>query len=112
MKDHVFDFIILLRHSVEPVVGSLLRGAVVSNCPSHLRCISVAFLWFHFADPGVTPSCGIVAGVMAHAPSVTSPATAERVRFTHLIAPSVPVLLWAIVTKMSCLMAVVTGDFP
>src|SRR5258707_15884954 len=101
MKHHVFDFVAFLRHSIEPVVGALLRGAVVGNSPSHLRRISVAFLRFHFADPGVTSSAGIVAGVIAHSASVTSPSASERVRFPRVVPfLVVPGLLWAITTKM------------
>src|SRR5258708_9007258 len=112
MKHHVFDFVAFLRHSIEPVVGALLRGAVVGNSPSPLRRISVAFLLFHFTDPGVTSSSGIVAGVIAHSASVTSPTALEQVRLSRVVALLVPGLLWAIATKMSHLSAVVTGDFP
>src|SRR5258707_10936712 len=112
MKHHVFDFIAFLRHSIKPVVGALLRGAVVGNSPSHLRRISVAFLRFHFTDPGITSSAGIVVGVIAHSASITSPPASERVRFPWVVAFLIPGLLWAIATKMSHFSAVVTGDFP
>src|SRR5260370_12829328 len=112
MKHHVFDFVALLRHSIEPVVGALLRGAVVGNSPSHLRRISVAFLLFHFTDPGVTSSAGIVAGVIAHSTSVTSPSTSERVHFPRVIPFLVPGLLWTITTKMPHFSTVITGYFP
>src|SRR5260370_14811163 len=100
MKHHVFDFVAFLRHSIEPVVSSLLRGAVVGNCLSHLRRISVVFLLFHFTDPGVTSSAGIVAGVIAHSVSVTSPSAVEWVRLSWVVPLLVPGLLWAITTKM------------
>src|SRR5260370_18916934 len=112
MKHHVFDFVAFLRHSIEPVVGALLRGAVVGNSPSHLRRISVAFLRFHFTDPGVTSSAGIVAGVIAHSASVTLLSASERVRFPRVVPFLVPGLLWAITTKMSHFSTVVTGYFP
>src|SRR5258708_741723 len=112
MKHHVFDFVAFLRHSIEPVVGALLRGAVVGNSPSHLRRISVAFLLFHFTDPGVTSSAGIVAGVIAHSASVTSPPTSKRVRFPRVVPFLVPGLLWAITTKMSHFSTIITGYFP
>src|SRR5260370_37035560 len=112
MKHHVFDFVAFLRHSIEPVVGALLRGAVVGNSPSHLRRISVAFLLFHFTDLGVTSSAGIVAGVIAYSASVTSPATSERVRFPRVVPFLVPGLLWAITTKMPHFLTIVTGYFP
>src|SRR5260370_36468453 len=112
MKHHVFDFVAFLRHSIEPVVGALLRGAVVGNSPSHLRRISVAFLRFHFTDPGVTSSAGIVAGVIAHSASVTLPSTSERVCFLRVVPFLVPGLLWAITTKMPHFSTVVTGYFP
>src|SRR5258707_11614152 len=112
MKHHVFDFVAFLRHSIEPVVGALLRGAVVGNSPSHLRCISVAFLLFHFTDPGITSSAGIVAGVIAHSASITSPSTSERVHFLRVVPFLVPGLLWAITTKMSHFSTVITGYFP
>src|SRR5258708_25330700 len=112
MKHHVFDIVAFLRHSIEPVVGMLLRGAVVGNCPSHLRRISVAFLLFHFTDPGVTSSAGIVAGVIAHSASVTSPSASERVRFPWVVPFLVPGLLWAITTKMPYFSTVITGYFP
>src|SRR5260370_22581505 len=112
MKPHVFDFVAFLRHSIEPVVGALLRGAVVGNSPSHLRRISVAFLLFHFTDPGVTSSAGIVAGVIAHSASVASPPATERVRFPRMVSFLVPGLLWAITTKMPHFSTVVTGYFP
>src|SRR5258708_7110787 len=101
MKHQVFDIVILLHHSIEPVVSTLLRGAVVGNCRSHLRRISVAFLRFHFTDLGVTSSAGIVAGVIAHSASVTSPSALERIRFPRVVTLLVPGLLWAITTKMS-----------
>src|SRR5258708_3710202 len=112
MKHHVFDFVAFLHHSIEPVVGALLRGAVVGNNPSHLRRISVAFLLFHFTDPGITSSAGIVAGVIAHSASVTSPSTSERVRFPRVVPFLVPGLLWTITTKMSHFSTVITGYFP
>src|SRR5258708_309483 len=112
MKHHVFDFVAFLRHSIEPVVGVLLRGEVVSNIPSHLRRISVAFLLFHFTDPGVTSSAGIVAGVIAHSASVTSPSASKRVRFPRVVPFLVPGLLWTITTKMPHFSAIVTGYFP
>src|SRR5260370_13493426 len=112
MKHHVFDFVAFLRHSIEPVVGALLRGAVVGNSPSLLRRISVTFLWFHFTDPGVTSSAGIVAGVIAHSASVTSPTASERVRFLRVVPFLVPGLLWAITTKMSNFSTIITGYFP
>src|SRR5258707_5218076 len=112
MKHHVFDFIAFLRHSIKPVVGALLRGAVVGNSPSHLRRINVAFLLFHFTDPGVTSSAGIGAGVIAHSVSVTSPPTSERVRFPRVVSFLVPGLLWAITTKMPYFSTIVTGYFP
>src|SRR5258708_13200504 len=101
MKHHVFDFVAFLRHSIEPVVGALLRGAVVGNSPSHLRRISVAFLLFHFTDPGVTSSSGIVAGVIAHSASVTSPSAFKRIRFPRVVPFLFPGLLLSITTKMS-----------
>src|SRR5258708_58084 len=100
MKHHVFDFVAFLHHSIEPVVGTLLRGVVVGNSPSHLRRISVTFLLFHFTDPGVTSSAGIVAGVIAHSASITLPATSERVCLPQVVTLLVPGLLWAITTKM------------
>src|SRR5258708_7003562 len=112
MKHHVFDFVAFLRHSIEPVVGALLRGAVVGNSPSHLRHISVAFLLFHFTDPDVTSSAGIVAGVIAHSASVTSPSASKRVHFPRVVPFLVPGLLWTITTKMSHFSAIVTGYFP
>src|SRR5258708_5869311 len=112
MKHHVFDFVAFLRHSIEPVVGALLRGAVVGNSPSHLRRISIAFLLFHFTDPGVTSSAGIVVGVIAHSASVTSPPASERVCFPRVVPFLVPGLLWAITTKMSHFSTVITGYFP
>src|SRR5258708_1403574 len=112
MKHHVFDFVAFLRHSIKPVVGALLRGAVVGNSPSHLRRISVAFLRFHFTDPGVTSSAGIVAGVIAHSASVTSPSALERVHFPRVVPFLVPGLLWTITTKMSYFSTIVTGYFP
>src|SRR5258708_40231030 len=112
MKDQVFDIVILLHHSIEPVIGALLRGVVVGNCPSHLRCISVAFLRFHFTDPGITSSAWIVAGVIAHSASVTSPSASERVRFPWVVAFLVPGLLWAITTKMPHFSTIITGYFP
>src|SRR5258707_13202106 len=112
MKRHVFDFVAFLRHSIEPVVGVLLRGVVVSNSPSHLSRISVAFLLFHLTDPGVTSSFGIVAGVIAHSASVTSPSASERVRFPRVVPFLVPGLLWAITTKMSHFSTIITGYFP
>ena len=112
MKHHVFDFVAFLRHSIEPVVGVLLRGVVVSNSPSHLRRISVAFLLFHFTDPGVTSSAGIVVGVIAHSTSVTSPSASERVHFPWVVPFLVPGLLWTITTKMPYFLAIVTGYFP
>ena len=112
MKDQVFDFIIFCHHSIEPVVGTLLRGVVVGNCPSHLRRIRVAFLWFHFTDLGVTCSSWIIVGVIAHSASVTSPPASEWVRFPWVVAFLIPGLLWAIATKMSHFSAIVTGDFP
>src|SRR5258708_13618572 len=112
MKHHVFDLVTFLRHSIEPVVGALLRGAVVGNSPSHLRHISVAFLRFHFTDPGVTSSAGIVAGVIAHSASITSPSASKRVRFPRVVPLLVPGLLWAITTKMPYFSTVVTGYFP
>src|SRR5258707_9085244 len=112
MKHHVFDFITLLRHSIKPVVGALLRGAVVGNSPSHLRHISVAFLRFHFTDPGVTSSAGIVAGVIAHSASVTSPSALERGHFPRVVPFLVPGLLWAITAKMPEFSTVITGYFP
>src|SRR5258708_11001205 len=112
MKHHVFDFVAFLRHSIKPVVGALLRGAVVGNSPSHLRRISVAFLRFHFTDPGVTSSAGIVAGVIAHSASVTSPSTSERVRFPGMVSFLVPGLLWAITAKMPHFSTIITGYFP
>src|SRR5258708_38038411 len=112
MKHHVFDFVAFLRHSIEPVVGALLRGAVVGNCLSHLRHINVAFLLFHFTDPGVTSSAGIVAGVIAHSASVTSPSTSEQICFPRVVALLVPGLLWAITTKMSHFSTIITGYFP
>src|SRR5260370_18513857 len=112
MKHPFFDFVAFLRHSIEPVIGMLLRGAVVGNSPSHLRRISVAFLLFHFTDPGVTSSAGIVAGVIAHSASVTSPSASERVRFPRVVPFLVPRLLWAITTKMPDFSTVITGYFP
>src|SRR5258708_8399268 len=112
MKHHVLDFVARLRLSIEPVVGALLKGAVVGNSPSHLRHISVAFLRFHFTDPGVTSSAGIVAGVIAHSASVTSPSTSERVRFLWVVPFLVPGLLWTITTKMSHFSTVITSPFP
>src|SRR5260370_2277093 len=112
MKHPFFDFVAFLRHSIEPVIGMLLRGAVVGNSPSHLRRISVAFLLFHFTDPGVTSSAGIVAGVIAHSASVTSPPASERVRFPWVVSLLVPGLLWAITTKMPHFSTVITGYFP
>src|SRR5258708_11893207 len=112
MKLQVFDFVTFLHHSIEPVVSSLLRGAVVGNCPSHLRHISVAFLLFHFTDLGVTSLAGIVAGVIAHSTSVTSPTTSERVRFPQVVTLLVPGLLWAITTKMPYFLTIITGYFP
>src|SRR5258708_644577 len=112
MKHHVFDFVTFLRHSIEPVVGALLRGAVIGNSPSHLRRISVAFLLFHFTDPGVTSSAGIVAGVIAHSASVTSPSTSERVCFPRVVPFLVPGLLWTISTEMPHFSTVITGYFP
>src|SRR5258708_3950226 len=114
MKHHVFDFVafLRLRHSIKPVVSTLLRGVVVGNSPSHLRCISVAFLLFHFADPGVTSSAGIVAGVMAHSASITSPSASEWVHFPWVVALLILGLLWAIATKMPHFSTVITGHFP
>src|SRR5260370_14838613 len=112
MKHPFFDFVAFLRHSIEPVIGMLLRGAVVGNSPSHLRRISVAFLLFHFTDPGITSSAGIVAGVIAHSASVTSPSALEWVRFPRVFFFLVPGLLWAITTKMSHFSTVITGYFP
>src|SRR5258708_23450010 len=112
MKHHVFDFVAFLRHSIEPVVGALLRGAVVGNSPSHLRRISVAFLLFHFTDPGITSSAGIVAGVIAHSTSVTSPSASERVRFPRVVPLLVPGLLCPVTTKMPHFSSIVTGYFP
>src|SRR5260370_20192180 len=112
MKPHVFDFVAFLRHSIEPVVGALLRGAVVGNSPSHLRHISVAFLLFHFTDPGVTSLARIVVGVIGHSVSVTLPPASEQVHFPWVVAFLIPGLLWAIATKMSHFSAIVTGDFP
>src|SRR5258708_3341902 len=100
MKHHVFDLVTFLCHSIEPVVGALLRGAVVGNSPSHLSCISVTFLQFHFTDPGVTSSAGIVAGVIAHSASVTSPTTSERVHFLRVVPFLIPGLLCAILTNL------------
>src|SRR5258708_37244426 len=100
MKHHVFDFAASLRHSIEPVIGALLRGAVVGNSLSHLRRISVTFLLFHFTDLGVTSSAGIVAGVIAHSVSVTSPSASERVHFPRVVTLLVPGLLWTVTTKM------------
>src|SRR5258708_4252954 len=112
MKHHVFDFVAFLRHSIEPVVGTLLRGAVVGNSPSHLRRISVAFLRFHFTDPGITSSAGIVAGVIAHSASITSPPTLEWVHFPRVVSFLVPGLLWTIATKMPHFSTIITGYFP
>src|SRR5258708_29396083 len=112
MKHHVFDFVAFLRHSIKPVVGALLRGAVVGNCLSHLRHINVTFLLFHFTDPGVTSSARIVAGVIAHSASVTSPSASERVRFPRVVPLLVPGLLWAITPKLPYFFTVITGYFP
>src|SRR5258707_10588861 len=89
-----------------------MRGAVVGNSPSHLRCISVAFLLFHFTDPGITSLAGIVAGVIAHSASVTSPSASEQVHFLRVVPFLVPGLLWAITTKMSHFSTVIAGYFP